>query len=43
MALQSLTEWKAEPEVMEEDLYKPGLSQKLVLKQLKRPSQMGAR
>ncbi|KAK7805419.1 hypothetical protein U0070_023830 [Myodes glareolus] len=38
MALQSLTEWKAEPEVMEEDLYKPGLSQKLVLKQLKRPS-----
>lgn len=27
---------------MEEDLYKPGLSQKLVLKQLKKPSQMGA-
>lgn len=27
---------------MEEDLYKSGLSQKLVLKQLKRPSQMGA-
>lgn len=26
---------------MEEDLYKSGLSQKLVLKQLKRPSQMG--
>lgn len=42
MPLQSLTEWKAEPEVMEEDLYKSGLSQKLVLKQLKRPSQMGA-
>lgn len=27
---------------MEEDLYKTGLSQKLVLKQLKRPGQMGA-
>ncbi|XP_036054216.1 zinc finger protein 74-like [Onychomys torridus] len=35
-------EWKAEPKVMEEDIYKTGLSQKLIQKQLKRPGRMRA-
>lgn len=39
--LQSLTEWKAEPEIME-DIYNTGLSQALILRQLKKSSQMAA-
>lgn len=30
--LQSVTEWKVEPEMMEEDIYKTGLPQALILR-----------
>ncbi|XP_031220492.1 zinc finger protein 74-like [Mastomys coucha] len=35
------SEWKAEPEIME-DIYNTGLSQALILRQLKKSNQMAA-